>query len=68
LHNNSKKKIDWVKKATLWAKFTTAASLGVIHKGNHANAMKLFKEYLPGENNVTNAYTNGGSLFGNILN
>ena len=33
--------LDWVAKATNWARFSATASLGSIHKGNHRQAMNI---------------------------
>lgn len=65
--------LDWMKKASNWAKFSATASLGVIHAGHITEAMNLLEPYLPeppsedGENAVTissvGGYAEGGSLF-----
>ena len=39
--------LNWVGKATNWSKFSAAASVGVIHKGNIAKAMETLRPYLP---------------------
>ena len=39
--------LDWLAKATNWAKFTATASIGVIHQGHETNALKLMSSYLP---------------------
>lgn len=54
--------LEWVGKCSHWSKFTTSASLGVIHKGNYAKAMEILTPYFPG-GATPNAYTNGGSLY-----
>jgi len=65
--------LDWMKKASNWAKFSATASLGVIHAGHVTEAMNLLQPYLPepitddvsGNNNVssTGGYAQGGSLY-----
>lgn len=52
--------LDWLKKATNWAKFSAVAGLGVIHKGQLKEGMKLLSPYLPG---TGSPYSEGGSLF-----
>lgn len=39
--------LDWMKRASNWAKFSTTASLGVIHAGHITEAMTLLEPYLP---------------------
>ena len=57
--------LDWLGKATNWAKFTATASLGVIHRGHENDALKLMSVYLPkdGEGSTSSAYQDGGGLF-----
>ncbi|KAI5853970.1 armadillo-type protein [Tricharina praecox] len=57
--------LDWLSKAVNWSKFTATAALGVIHKGNLSQGMKLLQPYLPQEG-VSNGspYSQGGSLYG----
>lgn len=43
LRNN----LDWLGRASNWAKFSASASLGVIHKGNVKPAMRLLAPFLP---------------------
>jgi len=54
--------LDWLSKAVAWAKFTTTAGLGVIHKGHIAEAMTVLDPYLPKQGVEASAYTEGGSL------
>ncbi|KAI8873428.1 26S proteasome regulatory complex, non-ATPase subcomplex, Rpn2/Psmd1 subunit [Ramicandelaber brevisporus] len=55
--------LEWLSRATNWAKFTATAALGVIHKGQVANAQTLMGPYLP-QNNVSNQpYSEGGALY-----
>eukprot|EP01128_Nolandella_sp_AFSM9_P005247 TRINITY_DN250_c1_g1_i2.p1 TRINITY_DN250_c1_g1~~TRINITY_DN250_c1_g1_i2.p1 ORF type:complete len:1031 (+),score=352.39 TRINITY_DN250_c1_g1_i2:158-3250(+) len=58
------KNLKWSARATNWAKFTTTASLGVIHKGHLSEAMNVLDPYLPKPGIDASPYTEGGSLFG----
>lgn len=55
--------LEWLAKATNWAKFTATASLGVIHKGHIQESMKLLEPYLPKPGSTASAYQEGGALF-----
>lgn len=66
--------LDWMKKASNWAKFSATASLGVIHAGHITEAMHLLQPYLPanpssGEGgggtavSTEGGYAEGGSLY-----
>eukprot|EP00535_Pseudo-nitzschia_heimii_P004794 CAMPEP_0197184234 /NCGR_PEP_ID=MMETSP1423-20130617/9523_1 /TAXON_ID=476441 /ORGANISM="Pseudo-nitzschia heimii, Strain UNC1101" /LENGTH=1035 /DNA_ID=CAMNT_0042635009 /DNA_START=236 /DNA_END=3343 /DNA_ORIENTATION=+ len=65
--------LDWMKKASNWAKFSATASMGVIHAGHVTEAMHLLEPYLPsnpssgegGGNAVSTegGYAEGGSLY-----
>eukprot|EP00538_Stauroneis_constricta_P000289 CAMPEP_0119558490 /NCGR_PEP_ID=MMETSP1352-20130426/10819_1 /TAXON_ID=265584 /ORGANISM="Stauroneis constricta, Strain CCMP1120" /LENGTH=1070 /DNA_ID=CAMNT_0007605863 /DNA_START=207 /DNA_END=3419 /DNA_ORIENTATION=- len=63
--------LDWMKKASNWAKFSATASLGVVHAGHLSEAMHLLQPYLPanpsaeGEGGVstTGGFAEGGSLY-----
>eukprot|EP00560_Eucampia_antarctica_P007127 CAMPEP_0197823392 /NCGR_PEP_ID=MMETSP1437-20131217/721_1 /TAXON_ID=49252 ORGANISM="Eucampia antarctica, Strain CCMP1452" /NCGR_SAMPLE_ID=MMETSP1437 /ASSEMBLY_ACC=CAM_ASM_001096 /LENGTH=1035 /DNA_ID=CAMNT_0043422531 /DNA_START=141 /DNA_END=3248 /DNA_ORIENTATION=+ len=65
--------LDWMKKASNWAKFSATASLGVVHAGHTTEAMSLLEPYLPsspnneeGENqavSATGGFAEGGSLY-----
>ncbi|KAI8369483.1 armadillo-type protein [Radiomyces spectabilis] len=56
--------LDWLARATNWAKFSATAALGVIHKGQLAQSMNLLAPYLPPEGGFSNsAYSEGGSLY-----
>jgi len=66
--------LEWMKKASNWAKFSATASLGVVHAGHITEAMPLLEPYLPpspnaedgsGANAVSTAggYAEGGSLY-----
>jgi 26S proteasome regulatory subunit N2 len=56
--------LDWLARATNWAKFTATASLGVIHRGHENEAMNLMQSYLPRESGAaTSGYSEGGALY-----
>lgn len=55
--------LDWLARATNWAKFTATASLGVIHKGHEKEALHLMSSYLPKETGPGSGYTEGGGLY-----
>lgn len=56
--------LDWVSKATNWSKFSAAASLGVIHRGNVSKAMDILNPYLPGPPSPNSSpYSEGGALY-----
>jgi 26S proteasome regulatory subunit N2 len=48
--------LEWLGKATNWAKFTATASIGVIHKGHHKQSLKLLEPYLPREGQAASPY------------
>ncbi|KAL3207525.1 hypothetical protein MRX96_010011 [Rhipicephalus microplus] len=54
--------LEWLARATNWAKFTATASLGVIHKGHEKEALHLMSSYLPKESGPGSGYTEGGGL------
>ena len=55
--------LDWLAKATNWAKFTAVAGLGVIHHGHEAESLKLMAAYLPKDTVASSAYSEGGGLY-----
>ncbi|KAL8697265.1 MAG: hypothetical protein Q9224_002404 [Gallowayella concinna] len=59
--------LDWLAKAVNWSKFTATAALGVIHRGNLGQGLKLLDPYLPkvqiAGSNPSSAYSQGGSLY-----
>ncbi|CAB9508065.1 ATPase regulatory subunit 1 [Seminavis robusta] len=68
--------LDWMKKASNWAKFSATASLGVIHASHVTEAMHLLQPYLPANPNgdgdgdgggtpvsPSGGYAEGGSLY-----
>jgi len=58
LRNN----LEWLGRAVNWAKFSTTAGLGVIHKGHFKEAMNVLAPYLPRPGSES-AYIEGGSLY-----
>eukprot|EP00977_Amphora_coffeiformis_P017717 scaffold5873_cov172-Amphora_coffeaeformis.AAC.14 len=65
--------LDWMKKASNWAKFSATASLGVVHASHITEAMHLLQPYLPtapasdgGPNSAvspTGGFAEGGALY-----
>ncbi|KAI5808617.1 armadillo-type protein [Peziza echinospora] len=57
--------LEWLSKAVNWSKFSATAALGVIHKGNLSQGMKLLDPYLPkqGVSGGGSPYSQGGSLY-----
>jgi len=56
--------LEWLGKAVNWSKFSATAALGVIHKGNLSQGMKLLEPYLPRQGVASgSAYSQGGSLY-----
>uniref|UniRef100_A0A3P8W745 26S proteasome non-ATPase regulatory subunit 1 n=1 Tax=Cynoglossus semilaevis TaxID=244447 RepID=A0A3P8W745_CYNSE len=62
-HRNNKENLEWLARATNWAKFTATASLGVIHKGHEKEALQLMATYLPKDTSPGSAYQEGGGLY-----
>jgi len=55
--------LEWLARATNWAKFTATASLGVIHKGHITESSKILEPYLPKPGSTGSAYQEGGALY-----
>lgn len=55
--------LEWLSRATNWAKFTATASLGVIHKGHEKEALNLMATYLPKDTGPGSTYSEGGGLY-----
>lgn len=61
--------LDWMRKASNWAKFSATASLGVLHARHTTEAMSLLEPYLPPVTtdasavSPTGGYSEGGSLY-----
>jgi 26S proteasome regulatory subunit N2 len=62
--NFLKENIEWLSKATNWARFTTTASLGVIHMGNVAQGRAVMGPYMPGNANFPSIYSQAGAYYG----
>jgi 26S proteasome regulatory subunit N2 len=60
-----RKNLEWLAKATNWAKFSATASLGVIHKGHIKESRKILETYLPAAGGGTRGspYSEGGALY-----
>ncbi|KAL5725582.1 26S proteasome non-ATPase regulatory subunit 1 A [Ranunculus cassubicifolius] len=56
--------LDWLSKATNWAKFSATAGLGVIHRGHLQQGRSLMAPYLP-QNGAAGGspYSEGGALY-----
>ena len=52
--------LEWLSRATNWAKFTATASLGVLHKGHEQGALDRLQTYLPKDGN-SSPYQDGGN-------
>ncbi len=60
-----KDNLDWVSKATNWARFITTSSIGVIHMNNIEKGYDIIKQYLPGGSlNQNSIYAQGGAFYG----
>ncbi|KAJ8892178.1 hypothetical protein PR048_004758 [Dryococelus australis] len=55
--------LEWLARATNWAKLTATASLGVIHRGHEQEALALMQSYLPREVGTGSGYSEGGGLY-----
>lgn len=56
--------LEWLGRATNWAKFTATASLGVIHRGHENEALSLMSTYLPKDTTGAGSeYPQGGGLY-----
>ncbi|KAL9232768.1 hypothetical protein vseg_007838 [Gypsophila vaccaria] len=57
--------LDWLSRATNWAKFSATAGLGVIHKGHLQQSRFLMAPYLPqgGSGGGGSPYSEGGALY-----
>jgi 26S proteasome regulatory subunit N2 len=54
--------LDWLGRANNWAKFSTTAALGLIHRGSWINGIKVVRPYLPG-GSAPSRFSEGGALF-----
>ncbi|KAL8172299.1 hypothetical protein V2J09_024103 [Rumex salicifolius] len=57
--------LDWLSRATNWAKFSATAGLGVIHKGHLQQGRSLMAPYLPqtGSGGGGSPFSEGGALY-----
>lgn len=55
--------VEWLREANNWARFSAAASLGVIYKGHTPEAMRVLEPYLPKEGRGEGPYVTGGGLY-----
>ncbi|KAI0492395.1 hypothetical protein KFK09_026666 [Dendrobium nobile] len=57
--------LDWLSRATNWAKFSATAGLGVIHRGHLKQGRALMAPYLPqtGAAGGGSPYSEGGALY-----
>merc|ERR1712223_2374247 len=56
--------LDWLSRATNWAKLSATASLGVIHRGHEKDSLALMQTYLPKDTAGTSSgYAEGGGLY-----
>jgi len=56
--------LDWLSRATNWAKLSATASLGVIHRGHEKDSLALMQTYLPKDSAGSGTgYAEGGGLY-----
>mmetsp|Transcript_5894 Transcript_5894/g.16828 ORF Transcript_5894/g.16828 Transcript_5894/m.16828 type:complete len:1074 (-) Transcript_5894:415-3636(-) len=55
--------LEWLGRATNWAKFSATAGLGVIHSGHLAQGRALMAPYLPRDGGGGSPYSEGGALY-----
>jgi len=55
--------LEWMGKASNWAKFTATASIGVVHMGHIAQSIQLLQPYLPNGGVSSSPYSEGGALY-----
>ena len=55
--------LDWLGKASNWAKFNAVASIGVVHKGHVHESMNLLAPYLPRGGQSSSPYSEAGALY-----
>lgn len=59
-----RKNLEWLARATNWAKFSATASLGVIHKGHIKESRSILSTYLPSPGGQRGSpYSEGGALY-----
>ena len=62
-YHSHRDNLDWLARATNWAKFSATATLGVIHRGHEHESLALMQSYLPKEAGPTSGYSEGGGLY-----
>merc|ERR1712088_86347 len=57
--------LDWLARATNWAKLSAIASLGVIHRGHEKDSISIMQSYLPRDagGSTGSGYAEGGGLY-----
>uniref|UniRef100_A0A7S1DMZ6 26S proteasome regulatory subunit RPN2 C-terminal domain-containing protein n=2 Tax=Hemiselmis andersenii TaxID=464988 RepID=A0A7S1DMZ6_HEMAN len=55
--------LEWLKRATNWAKFSATACVGMMHKGCINSSLNVMKEYLPQPGMHSSPYSEGGALY-----
>lgn len=56
--------LEWLSRATNWAKFSATAGLGVIHRGHLKEGLSLLDPYLPGsKSSASSSFSEGGALY-----
>lgn len=55
--------LEWLSKASNWAKFSAVASIGVVHKGHLHESMTLLQPYLPTGGVSGSPYSEAGALY-----
>ena len=56
--------LDWLSRATNWAKLSATATLGVIHRGHEKESRSLMQSYLPRDSGASSSgYAEGGGLY-----
>ncbi|KAI8467935.1 MAG: 26S proteasome regulatory subunit [Monoraphidium minutum] len=55
--------LEWLSRATNWAKFSATAGLGVIHRGQLQQGKALLAPYLPRDGAGGSPYSEGGALY-----
>ncbi|CAB4065573.1 PSMD1 [Lepeophtheirus salmonis] len=55
--------LEWLSRATNWAKLSATASLGVIHRGHERDSLSLMQSYLPKDSANSSGYAEGGGLY-----
>lgn len=55
--------LEWLGRAKNWAKFSTVASIGVVHKGHVHESLNLLRPYLPQGGSSASPYSEAGALY-----